>query len=71
MGKYKDMPGIRILEETMRIAVGNGKRALLLDTLKTNLPARRMYEKAVSENLFYLLTRTLGHSLEYRMWKGD
>ena len=29
MGKYKDMPGIRILEETMRIAVGNGKRALL------------------------------------------
>jgi hypothetical protein len=48
MGKYKDMPGIRILEETMRIAVGNGKRALL-----------------------FLLTRPLGHSLEYRMWKGD
>ena len=57
MGKYKDMPGIRILEETMRIAVGNGKRALLLDTLKTNLPARRMYETLIMQrNTYWIIT---------------
>jgi ribosomal protein S18 acetylase RimI-like enzyme len=38
--------GIRILEEAMEIAIRNGKKALRLDTLKTNLPAQRMYEKA-------------------------
>lgn len=38
--------GIKILEEAMKIAVRNGKKALRLDALKTNLPAQRMYEKA-------------------------
>lgn len=38
--------GIKLLEEAMKIAVRNGKKALRLDALKTNLPARRMYEKA-------------------------
>lgn len=38
--------GIRILEEAMDIAVRSGKKALRLDTLKSNLPARRMYDRA-------------------------
>ena len=38
--------GIRILEEAMDIAVKNEKKALRLDTLKSNLPAQRMYERA-------------------------
>ena len=38
--------GIRILEEVMIIAVCEGKRALRLDTLKTNLPAQKLYDKA-------------------------
>ncbi len=37
---------IRILEEAEEIAGRNGKKALRLDALKTNIPARRMYEKA-------------------------
>ena len=38
--------GIKMLEEIMRLAVKNGKKALRLDTLKSNIPAQRMYEKA-------------------------
>ena len=38
--------GIRILEDAMEIAVKNGKKALRLDALKSNLPAQKMYEKA-------------------------
>lgn len=38
--------GIRILEDAMEIAVRNGKKALRLDALKTNVPAQKMYEKA-------------------------
>ena len=38
--------GFRILEEAMEITVKNGKKALRLDTLKTNLPAQKMYERA-------------------------
>ena len=38
--------GIKLLEEAMKIAVRNGKKALRLDALKTNLPAQRIYEKA-------------------------
>lgn len=38
--------GNTILEKAMDIAIANGKCALRLDTLKTNIPARRMYEKA-------------------------
>ena len=35
--------GIKLLEEAMKIAVRNGKKALRLDALKTNLPAQRIY----------------------------
>ena len=38
--------GIRILEDAMEIAVKNGKKALRLDALKSNLPSQKMYEKA-------------------------
>ncbi len=38
--------GIKILENAMGIAVQNGKKALRLDALKSNLPAQKMYEKA-------------------------
>ncbi len=38
--------GITILEKAIDIAVRNGKKALRLDALKTNLPARRMFERA-------------------------
>lgn len=38
--------GLRILDEAMEIAVQNGKKALRLDALKSNLPAQKMYEKA-------------------------
>ena len=38
--------GLKILEEAMEVARKNGKRALRLDTLKCNIPARRMYERA-------------------------
>ena len=38
--------GIRILEDEMEIAVKNGKKALRLDALKSNLPAQKIYEKA-------------------------
>ena len=38
--------GLRILDEAMEIAVKNGKKALRLDALKSNLPAQKMYEKA-------------------------
>ena len=38
--------GIRILEEAMCIAVRNGRKALRLDLLKSNLPAQKMYDKA-------------------------
>ena len=33
-------------KEAMTIAVREGKRALRLDTLKTNLPAQKLYDKA-------------------------
>lgn len=36
--------GRTIVEESLRIARENGKKALRLDTLKSNLPAQRMYE---------------------------
>ena len=38
--------GFRILEEALAITVKNGKKALRLDTLQTNLPAQKMYEQA-------------------------
>ena len=38
--------GTKILEEAMDIAARNGKEALRLDTLKSNLPAQHMYDKA-------------------------
>ncbi len=38
--------GIKMLDNIMDIAVRNGKKALRLDTLKSNLPAQHMYEKA-------------------------
>ena len=37
--------GRKIVEEALRIAGENGKKALRLDTLKSNLPAQRMYGK--------------------------
>ena len=37
--------GLRILDEAMEIAVQNGKKALRLNALKSNLPAQKMYEK--------------------------
>lgn len=37
---------IRILEEAADIAAGNEKKALRLDVLKPNVPARIMYERA-------------------------
>jgi hypothetical protein len=33
----------------MEIAVKNGKKALRLDTLKSNLPAQKMYENLPAE----------------------
>ncbi len=38
--------GMKILKEAMEIAVRNGKKAFRLDTLKSNLPAQKMYERA-------------------------
>jgi ribosomal protein S18 acetylase RimI-like enzyme len=38
--------GRKILEEAAALAVRNGKKALRLDMLASNLPARRMYENA-------------------------
>lgn len=38
--------GLKLLEEAMKITVQNGKKALRLDTLKSNLPARKMYKRA-------------------------
>ena len=38
--------GNRILEEAIRISEENGKKALRLDTLKSNLPAQHMYDRA-------------------------
>ena len=38
--------GGRLLEEIARLAARNGKEAIRLDVLESNLPARRMYEKA-------------------------
>lgn len=38
--------GSLIIEKAKEIARQNGKKALRLDTLETNLPAQRMYEKA-------------------------
>ena len=38
--------GLRILDEAMRIAVRNGRKSLRLDTLKSNIPAQKMYDKA-------------------------
>ena len=35
-----------ILEEVIDLAKRNGKKALRLDTLKSNLPAQQMYERA-------------------------
>ena len=38
--------GVRILEEAMEIALRNGKKALRLEVLKSNLPAQRMHDRA-------------------------
>ena len=38
--------GVRILEEAMEIALRNGKKALRLEVLKSNLPAQKMYDRA-------------------------
>lgn len=38
--------GSRILDKAIDLAIQNGRKALRLDTLKSNLPARHMYEKA-------------------------
>lgn len=38
--------GLKIVEDAMEIAVKNGKKALRLDTLKSNIPAQWLYEKA-------------------------
>ena len=38
--------GMKILEEAMDVTVQKGKKALRLDTLRSNLPAQRMYERA-------------------------
>ena len=38
--------GIRILDKAICLAETNGKKALRLDTLKSNLPAQHMYNKA-------------------------
>ena len=38
--------GNRLLDETIKIAAENGKKALRLDTLLSNTPAQHMYEKA-------------------------
>ena len=38
--------GGKILDEVVRLARKSGRRAIRLDTLKTNLPAQHMYEKA-------------------------
>ena len=38
--------GVKILEEAMEIALRNGKKALRLEVLKSNVPAQRMYDKA-------------------------
>ena len=38
--------GRRILQEAIELSAKNGKKALRLDTLKTNLPAQHMYDKA-------------------------
>ena len=38
--------GVRILEEAMEIALRNGKKALRLEVLKSNVPAQRMYDRA-------------------------
>ena len=38
--------GVRILDEAMEIAMRNGKKALRLEVLKSNVPAQRMYDKA-------------------------
>ena len=38
--------GVRTLEEAMEIAMRNGKKALRLEVLKSNVPAQRMYDRA-------------------------
>ena len=38
--------GLRILEEAMDLALKKGKKVLRLDTLKSNIPAQSMYDKA-------------------------
>lgn len=38
--------GRRILQEAIKLSAKNGKKAVRLDTLKTNLPARHLYDKA-------------------------
>ena len=38
--------GCLMLEEAMGLAARNRKKALRLDTLKSNIPAQKMYEKA-------------------------
>ena len=38
--------GRRILQEAIELSAKTGKKALRLDTLKTNLPAQHMYDKA-------------------------
>lgn len=44
---YRGMAlGSKILEEAIGLAIENGKKALRLDALKSNLPAQRMYKRA-------------------------
>ena len=38
--------GIKLLDEAERLTVENGRKALRFDTLSSNLPAQRLYEKA-------------------------
>jgi ribosomal protein S18 acetylase RimI-like enzyme len=38
--------GKKILDEAERLTVENGRKALRFDTLSSNLPAQRLYEKA-------------------------
>lgn len=38
--------GIKILEDALEIAARNGKKAVCLDVLKSNIPALKMYDKA-------------------------
>ena len=77
--------GLRILEEAMDLALKKGKKVLRLDTLKSNIPAQSMYDKAgfsfrgeqkiCIEELgcidFYYYEKLLGTEAEYRIGVPD